>query len=498
MSSLKYNSRINHRRGYTLLEILISVSLMLILMYAVAAIFGRVGTIMNDTQSTMGMTNSLRNAKNRLERDLRFVSVPMKPPRNSNRGEGYFCYIEGLGGAFSRVNTAGSPFGLASIVQDTDRSDVDTTPIDSDDILMFTARAPVGEYFRGRLNGNMVESEFAEVIWFVRGTTLYRRVLLIIPHEQLQNALGNNITPANFYQNNDISVHEANGFLVANTLSDLSNRKNRYGYWSSVFGSDQNALHGANGAWYWLRLPTLQESAYNDVQAFNAGFPFGYNNSSVVTGYYQPLSVNLGGTSTLANALPVANPFLDLWRSPNPWDQVNPDSGDLVSASDGSPILNQDVILTNVIGFDVRAWDDTDKEFVSLGDGNFANASSTDFKSKGYYDGFYDVNGDGNEDANDDEDQKRTPYMPCVYDTWTEQYELEYLYNVCTNPGSVDMGEERLNRIPQEGPITSAVLTRFPPPYDIPLKALQVELRVFDPRSGNLRNMTLQVDFSTR
>ncbi|MBQ5367878.1 MAG: hypothetical protein IIU43_10415, partial [Thermoguttaceae bacterium] len=214
------NAAARRRLGYTLLEIMTSVTLALMLMYSVAKIFSRVGGAMNETMSTMEMNNSLRNAKNRLTADLEALSVTPAPPRNSRMNEGYLCYVEGMGGPFDRVvaGNSGMPFSTADIALDTERYEAhynngsdptdynaDNTVGDLDDILSFTAKAPDGQPFRGRYikpiydtqvdgNGNTVtyivdaekstfESQYAEIVWFVRGTTLYRRVLPIMSND---------------------------------------------------------------------------------------------------------------------------------------------------------------------------------------------------------------------------------------------------------------------------------------------------------------------------
>ena len=140
--------------GYTLLEIMTSVTLALMLMYSVAKIFSRVGGEMNDTMSTMEMQNALRNAKNRLTADLEGLSVSPEPPRNSRMSEGYLCYVEGMGGPFnvvaSNTNAAGNmlPFSTSDVALDTERYEAyddnveynsDNTIGDLDDILSFTA-----------------------------------------------------------------------------------------------------------------------------------------------------------------------------------------------------------------------------------------------------------------------------------------------------------------------------------------------------------------------
>ncbi|MBR3219370.1 MAG: prepilin-type N-terminal cleavage/methylation domain-containing protein, partial [Thermoguttaceae bacterium] len=69
------------RYGYTLLEILVATTLSLLLMYGVAAVFSQVGSLMSQTQNVMGMSNSLRSARDRLSEDLSLLTVPkLKAP----------------------------------------------------------------------------------------------------------------------------------------------------------------------------------------------------------------------------------------------------------------------------------------------------------------------------------------------------------------------------------------------------------------------------------
>ncbi|MBP3530296.1 MAG: hypothetical protein J6K25_03825 [Thermoguttaceae bacterium] len=591
------SNALSPRRGFTLLEILTSITLALTLMYAVARIFSNVGGSMNETMSSMEMSNALRNAKNRLTADLEATSVTLAPPRNSRRDEGFFCYVEGMGGPFDRVALNGvnvpEPFAVGDVAIDLERyldsnavdannvpEAVDTTVGDLDDILSFTAKAPDGQPFRGRFiepvyatatdaNGNVykqivdgipttIESEYAEIVWFVRGTTLYRRVLPLVSNERLQEsfealrvasltsdtaftgAAYDNIRRGfGFYQFYDVSVHMgAGGTLVANTLGDLSNRENRYFYWNSCGqalhpdSSDLERgpfpLHGANGAWYWLRMATLQESAGPN---FRAGAPFGrhYNardaqltwpfDSSAFDAFWpgdqQALSFTSDGSTPLtanayaANALPVLNaPFINYWDSPHVWDQVDSETGDLrrnaedlrANGYDKDLTLNQDVMLTNVISFNVRVWDESENAYVDLGsgvhDGSALVDDPNDLRSYGRYGQYVIQNGT----------REFTGYnlngvvLPCVYDTWSEQYQRDlYLYDdymSATVAGYTRLANGSLADVPLDATPTSAQLKNYPPPYDVPLKSVQVEIRVFDPRSKAIRQATFVVDLS--
>src|SRR5208283_901168 len=98
------------------------------------------------------------------------------------------------------------------------------------DILMFTtrnaARPFLGRYALSVDSSNpTLHSDVAEVAWFLRGTTLHRRVLLVAPGVA-QNQSFASQQKSSYYANNDISVRLVNGLLVPNTLGDLTKREN--------------------------------------------------------------------------------------------------------------------------------------------------------------------------------------------------------------------------------------------------------------------------------
>ncbi len=628
------------RLGFTLVEILTSVTLSLMLMYAVARIFTRVGGTMNETTSIMAMSSQLRNAKDTLTADLEGVTCPIAPPRNSNLNDGYLCYVEGMGAPINRLySTVGGPrafssqctaldteryldFGLSDSAKDGLEVDnylaCDNTVGDMDDILSFTTRAPSGSLFKARyiepirnnsgvITGAQIgiyETEYAEVVWFLRGTTLYRRVLPIIPDSVLQDSLnsltapgldddGNTVNervanalgisnPENlqrgmgFYRYYDVSVHMgSNGWPVANTLGDLTNRANRYGIWCPVSGTnvtvgtdpkgnvsygypgaypgDPNdvnytgtdrwsggqgygyaqSMHGFYGTWYWLRMPTMQESAN---AGFRAGAPFGSAKYGLVwdeiasndasqadndqnnpkwNGYDQMLTFFANGDTplnadTTGSALPLIDaegcnmsggsgnlpvPFIDYWNNPNVWAQVNAETGDLNYASpvEKDVVYTSDVILTNVLSFNVRAWDSELSDYVDLGSGSLNNSSITgdnpnNLRSFGYY-AWGGIAADGSTLTNN---------MPCVYDTWSEQYQKNLYAFDSFNGTNVANSSSTTMDIDSMQEISSSQLPDFPPPYNVALKSLQIEIRVFDPRSKQVRNATFVVDWTRK
>ena len=210
------------------------------------------------------MVDQLRTAAERLRMDLAGVTVTMLPPRRVENNDGYFEYIER--GYPTSSTSATVPIPWDTVNSATDSSFLvsrylgpgNTNPVygtvgETGDILMFTTRN-AARPFTGLLNGSTIQSDVAEVAWFMRGRTLYRRVLLVAPSVVLANnkALG-------FYYNNDISVHVVNDItvgtasrvVVPNTLGDLSRRECRFGHDTDDFPFLSD--------WGLLGLPTLQE-----------------------------------------------------------------------------------------------------------------------------------------------------------------------------------------------------------------------------------------------
>lgn len=90
--------------------------------------------------------------------------------------------------------------------------------------------------------------------------------------------------------------------------------------------------------------------------------------------------------------------------------------------------------------------------------------------------------------------------MPAVFDTWTEDYQKEFLAQ--TWPGnseseSVFGASSRpgftVGDIPLDGNVTAADLPDYPPPYEAEIKVIQVELRAFDPVSRTIKNATVEI-----
>ena len=226
-------------RGFTLIEMLVSLTITLIMMGAVVTLFQTMTDSVSGSRALIELSDRMRNCRNRLQTDLVGATATMLPPMRPEDDAGYMEIIDGpamdSGYTLNGVtvgSTAGSLFG------------------DVDDVLMFTVRSR-GEPFVGKLGVTALESQTAEVIYFLTQTgnepiidpsttptptrlfTLFRRVLLVAP-----GLTSSGLVPAastNFYDANDLSARyvSSSSSMVPNSLGDLTKRENRFGHWGA-------------------------------------------------------------------------------------------------------------------------------------------------------------------------------------------------------------------------------------------------------------------------
>ena len=221
------------RRGLTLVEILIALVMTLIVLGAMMFSFRAASTQIARGRSVMELSNNLRTAENLLRSDTDGVTVDTRPWSRTASPNGYFELIESLPvpPVAGRLTDASNGTGVEAIVGDLD------------DVLAMTVRSG-DRPFRGRFNGEIVESDVAEVIWWTSvedsdgdGTatlgdygdtvTLHRRVLLIRPDLPASSAGAS--SAMEFFLANDISARVVNGQVVStNSLADLARRENRF------------------------------------------------------------------------------------------------------------------------------------------------------------------------------------------------------------------------------------------------------------------------------
>lgn len=635
------------RAGFTLMEMLLSVVLTLFLMYGVAQIFSMVGNSVNDSRALLGISDRLRATKTRLELDLAGITCRMNPPISPGNGEGYFELIEGAVGPTVSVTTRAISTDEAGFPVE------DTTVIDYDDILMFTTCTTTNELFTGRaitvtydvhgigstntvLRGENTKSRFAEIAWFVRGRTLYRRVKIITPNFKLEThtppfftlscidlyggtsmnksdlekgVLGGlegkllryesktppdpkNPDPMTIIKDLDNPVDAAFENLfdfsarfeglsgdiatwhwVPNSLADLTKRENRMYHAQSTpaiitdYLTDRFPFTPHDTLmWQILGLPTLGETSNTNWMLYR------WNCCTTGGPELPTLTLTQDTVNDLNGLAPTPTMFqLDFWNEPHPYEELDPITGNLTdttlqaatgeSKSYPHQRTGEDVILNNVIGFDVKVWD-PDAPLISNGttvlkpgDPGYPASYTvttgnpdelTDLATNTDYDiirygAFVDLGHNYRPTAVDPVIYPPTSILsgPCntksgflnpvasatwtdppsttppfVYDTWSTHYEHDGIdQNATILPNYIDAGYDGLDNdadgivddvkdidIDNDGVIgpNNYDLSELDtsPPYSVPLEAIQIKIRVFEPDSRQVREVTIVHRFS--
>ena len=200
------DKRLEIRSGFTLIEVLLAVTLGLVLMLGVVQMFAMVGNFVTGSQGLMELDQKVRSAQIMLQNDLVRYTSKMTVPAESNSADGYFRIDE-------NNTTAACP--------DTRLSDFYTNLSgivgDYDDVLTFTIH-DLDSPFIGRNGTTVVHSPDAEVKWFVYHDTtshvlkLYRRINVLNPTGNPplnpQPVANNNIKNASL---SDLTISQGSG-----------------------------------------------------------------------------------------------------------------------------------------------------------------------------------------------------------------------------------------------------------------------------------------------
>jgi len=610
------------RPGYTLVEVLVTMVLLLGLMLLVTRLLSSVNKSISNSRATLEMTDRLRSTVSRLRLDLQGATADTTPPARPEEGEGYLEYIEGpigpvvaLEHAAVRSDEPNPNFDASD--PNSDFYLPDTSAGDRDDILALTVRS-CGEPFRGKAyikthpkdppeqvypadltrapfsDERTTQSQLAEVIYFVRGENLIRRELLVLPDldvdrrsgaasEGIQSlaypylygtgrpgeghlaAITQNdpdppagIVPDHgaFYNNFDLSVrfvyNEANPSnraewrWVPNTLADLSMRENRFAHQPSVapigapvafwrhFPFNPHAQILPNGSqqssdWQYLGLPTLRECSHSHWVA-GRSLP-------ALTLSPDPTLLDQNGASPSAanvrydpwlNTLPFTN--VDIWL---PRGRVNdakldPETGDIDVLR--GPRASEDVILTGVIGFDVKIWDrrapivadDPSNPRTALvpGDPGYRAALAAQLASGSpiylghgaYVDlGYFDTGVGATPLSDFSHNGQLGAGLQRVWDTWSMHYEHDGLdqngnglvdegtdgFDNVEDAGGVDTDADGVVNL-QDGVVDDPGEQEAPPPYAAPMVSIQIKLRVKEPDRRQVREVTIIHDFLSK
>jgi hypothetical protein len=190
----------------------------------------------------------------------------------------------------------------------------------------------------------------------------------------------------------------------------------------------------------------------------------------------------------------------DLWTNPYPVVELDPQTGLLKPSAllNGNTPVGQlyreseDLVLTNVLAFDVKIWDPTavtgaaDTAAVRPGDPGFPLAS-TALARGAYVDLAYAPGANPSVFAG-------YPHLGdlAVYDTWSNHYEKDGIDQ--DGVRGADTGTDGFDNN-NNGLVDEFDEWEAPPPYPAPCRGIQVIIRVFEPDSRQIRQVTVVQDF---
>ena len=446
---------LSRHRGMTLVEMLVATVITLIMMGLVAQLFGIMGEGISASRSIIEMTDQLRTISHKLRQDLAGISVD---PASANQSDSPSGYLEIIEGPASDSNA--TPVRLLA--------DPTFLTADCDDVVMFTARS-LQEPFKGIFNSTTsMESPTAEISWFCKRSvqqpangptlyTLYRRQLLV-------------------------AAYVGAGVFSANTTNSISGT-----------------------------LPGMQQ--VYDVSMHADGSGNLYPNSLIDLAKRENRFLHNNSTGTGVFPFPPVGsfPFIDpLTPPPNPAPATYGQT--LTGVREG-----EDVVLTNVIAFDVRVFDPeapirSSGFAVTPDDPNFSSGALTN-ATGAYVDlnwgkstspltigslfpavGTTAFQGLGisiqNSGAFAYTFGPSTTYA--IYDTWSRHYEFNGVdddSNTIVDQGT-DGFDNNSNNL-----VDDALERETSPPYPVPLRGIEIRIRCYEPSSRQVRQVTVRHTF---
>lgn len=440
------------RPAFSLTELLIASAISLVVMGAIAQLFSLFSRSFSQSQATVDLSGRLRTAAWQLRQDLNGVTVDLVPWAQPESNSGYFELLEGPDNDSFLTN-----FSTGAVT-----STAASLTADTDDALLFTTRSAAGP-FVGQFGSTSIEAPCAEVAWFCReagtqpyaGTTvynLYRRQLLVAGYVGVGPfAVGNRANASAMVGTSALGTR-------ATPLYDLSLR-----------------LDGGS-----VIPNTLGDVTKRENRSFLAG------TSTVRSGSF-PYQVLTGTTGHL----PIEATFDNTDRV---WD---------------------DVILTNVIAFDVRVFDPQARHQTtfnpSLIPGDPMYVTGSDVGASGAY---VDLGWGSSTPVTRSPVSIAATFPPAgitafqsdgvlvsstngvlpvaTYDTWS----LHYEYNG-ENEDNDSLTDEGTNNADDNGDSLpdNTPESETSPPYPVPLKGIEVRIRCFEPTSKQVRQVTIRHTF---
>ena len=471
MSRQKYNlikpqlnrDAVSVQGGFTLIELLVAAAGGLILMGFMAVVFGFYGRTVRENQAIIRMNDALRSASYKLRQDLQGVTCDVTPWQKPEADAGYFELIEGpltdttyydsSGAIVSRLPSDAEPNNLLG---------------DYDDVLLFTTRGN-GAGFVGKMNTSTIEADAAEVAWFcvqqpdiVDGMNLYslhRRQLLVVGYVgagSFLHSTGDGISTTSetiptVFQRYDISLRREGSSLLANGLSDLTKRENRF-------------LHR-----HPYNVQTINQAAVDTIFPYVLDAVDTYDTNTNPAGY-QPSRLRTDAVLTGGRA-------------------------------------GEDVVIRNVLSFDVRVFDP--QQAVDHGTGAVLPPDYTDLGSQSRP-----TTAVGVSPIQYTTFSGPSNFTTPTYCTWSYHYEFDGLGEKRSNArlgdsldnngnGQVDEAGEDL--VVDEGTdlldnngngaIDETAEFETAPPYNVPVRGIEIRLRCYEPQGKQIRQVTVRHAF---
>jgi prepilin-type N-terminal cleavage/methylation domain-containing protein len=466
--------------GFTLVEMLIATALVLLMMLLFAQVFQTSAGLISNQKGMANQDQRVRTMTIMLEGDIGqrtfrdvipFYNPDGVPIPKDDRTQGFFSISENDPNnngddvlhltvmtydgkkkkTFRGKGPAELPYsGKATLIRYADSNDPDSTDPPDD---LIDERAEREAYLfanpnqpefddgqlsfneNGQLSGNINgtgSSRFAEVVWFLRNGTLYRRMLLIREPYDTGNATEGANQPKRSADNENLIPADYTALNVppitpADNWHDAAGRF-WYDFDYSAFNDPQN--EGGNG----LRFHSAGEDGVSLDNEHPAGTSLGsfpgippslgipclrFGNSLRRALQIDDLSNNTLGTRAVGIApREFLDPGLDPNTPPDPSTFIGrytmqetahsaftypssdtPDGGgpfdpatnNLTLGTDGLVAeysgelgrRGEDIVMTNVHAFDIQVWDDALKEYVNLGhDRQNANGAIGDFNAE--------------------------------------------------------------------------------------------------------------------
>ncbi|SMP76782.1 prepilin-type N-terminal cleavage/methylation domain-containing protein [Neorhodopirellula lusitana] len=154
-------------RGFTLVEMLVAMAVTLLMMVAVARAFAFVGSRIRESRGNVQLSNELRDISTRINDELTRCTVRLTPNLGEPDQAGYLLYAEGP------VTDATSSLFRSVLNPDGSVEVPDSRYGDFDDYLAFTAIAPEGSWFSGKVPRFVLDRKSAEVTGTAYNATNY-------------------------------------------------------------------------------------------------------------------------------------------------------------------------------------------------------------------------------------------------------------------------------------------------------------------------------------